>query len=183
MKKIVHGKPIKCVTKINYGKSINKINQNNQNNGKINDLNSGLIIDIDNSLQTFEQKYDQDIKICYKCDKENNIQQMVSFCNKGITKYECVDEENCFSKEKLKEIQIKKRNQVHKEKLEKYNHLSQEDQLEKMYNVKFCDLNELGIRLRDASWHYEHYDTEELYSWNYASKYWYQTTLDLTKFL
>lgn len=120
---------------------------------------------------------------CNKCNKENPLSEMSSYSFRGIVTYNCTDEFNCESKEKLEAIKIKEKERIDKEHREKYKHLPKEEQIKEMYGIDFDDLEEMDIRFRDASIHYYHEDTDEFYSWSFCGKYWYRGHCSLKQYL
>ena len=121
----------------------------------------------------------ENLKTCAKCNKERPLNEMIGCGFRGVTTYECIDEQNCLSKERLQNIEREKQKKIDMDERQKYIHLPKEEQLKQRYNVEFDDLEELKMRFRDASIHYRHKESDTTYSWCFSGNYWYQTSIKL----
>ncbi|ARF11889.1 hypothetical protein Klosneuvirus_3_24 [Klosneuvirus KNV1] len=117
---------------------------------------------------------------CQRCETKKPLMEMSQFSYRGKVTYECPNRTNCFTKEELKAKADKERD---KELLAKFGTLPQEEQIEAMYGVKFDDLEELSIRLRDGSCHYHHIPTGEYYSWDLFQHTWKTANSSIKKYI
>lgn len=115
-----------------------------------------------------------DLVKCSKCKRENPLSEMYEILEKDKEKqYECaVDEMTC---QKIVKENKKIRGKKEREFDQSLRELPKEEQFEKKYGLNFEDLEENSARYRDASIHYTHKLTGDIYKWNYQRKYWYTT--------
>ncbi len=112
-----------------------------------------------------------DLVLCMKCLHRAPPSEMYGVHYKGQLSYECVDEKQCYNRKNAERIE---KNNKAEELRKQYAHLPQEEQFKAMYGIDFDDLIEDPRRTRDASIHYNHKDTNERFSWSWATKNWYQ---------
>lgn len=120
---------------------------------------------------------------CSLCGTENPESEMYSVLNKGKTEYECVWEDECkkLRKEYQKQLHDKKMQEL-KDKYESgideeyLKEFDKEKQFDMKFNLKFEDLIESPTRLRDASIHYKHKDSDQIFTWSLSKKKWHINT-------
>lgn len=125
------------------------------------------------------QSYSQIVE-CERCHIVKPLMEMSQCSFRGKVSYECPSRNNCKTKEEIKqhEEEIKS-----KELISKYSHLSKENQIEAMYGVNFDDLDEHPMRMRDASIHYYHDETDTYYSWCWGDSIWRKTNKSIRMML
>lgn len=93
---------------------------------------------------------------CVKCKVTENINSMFKVFDQtkgpNVVSYECANTKECYQREHAEDIQRKK---DEKSFSDKYMHLPKEEQLMAMYGLGMEDIEEIPIRMRDASIHYQ----------------------------
>lgn len=128
-------------------------NSNNSNNGNENNNN--------------QNKY-----CCTKCDRELELSKLTSIHEKGAVWYVCENEKDCRLNDKIVQKKLELERKI-KEHVDKYKHLPMEEQIEKIYGVKFDDLEEYSRDNRHGGTHYKHNVTGVIYIWDRFRKFWY----------
>jgi len=117
---------------------------------------------------------------CQRCETKKPLIEMSQCSYRGKVTYECPNRTNCFTKEELKAKADKERD---KKLVDEFGSLPQEEQIEAMYGIKFDDLEELSIKLRDGSHHYHHIPTGECYSWDFFQNTWKTANPSIKKYI
>lgn len=115
---------------------------------------------------------------CQRCEEKRPMMEMAQCSHRGNITYECANK--CLT---LAEKQMRIDKEKDKELIAQFGHLPQGAQIKAMYNIEFDDMEELGIRMRDASYHYHHNPTNEYYSWNFFQHEWRKADSSIKKLI
>lgn len=108
-----------------------------------------------------DQKYK-----CSKCEIEKNLDELDIWHSKNSVTYECINRKICNTAfDTNKKISSNENNN---------NTKNIEDTLKEKYNFEMNTLEEINHRFRDASVHYFHKETRDIYSWSIITKSWYK---------